>query len=100
MDKPTQPGFSEVSTKLWYCAACETAAYEHHFRNGSGSYTCPICQSEDVFEDEIYEGSYCGRVLSNEMIQQGEDLKEVSCLQCPPHRNCILVKKIPRKGTS
>lgn len=91
------PGLLNTSAakQLWYCAACETVAPEYHFRD----HICPTCQSGDVFEDEIYEGSYCGQVLANELFRDGENLLGEPCLQCPPTKTCTLVKKVPREAT-
>jgi len=79
----------------WYCATCETKgrstiAEKVHFID----HKCPRCGSEDIFEDEVFQGDICKRPIRNEEfakpeLANSESLIGISCLKCH-YKSCEL----------
>jgi len=77
---------------LWYCIDCNTVAKEEHFKGSC--LRCPKCGGEDVFEVELFRGSYCGQNIPQEdfdrRIKAGNN-----CPHCEWQKKCKVEDRKP-----
>ena len=92
---------SVLTPQLWWCAEknCGAVGEARYFLNSESGHACPTCTSGDVFEDELYEGSYCGAALPNEFLTPEDNLESTPCPTCADWKACVLKKKNPRIAT-